>query len=165
MFQLRRWSKHAPYDLVINPGLQETLAWMLGVFEGLDYGGKLVSTSHDFQTTAGAHTPDQQPFLVYKDPLVKITSRYDGIPLPRVETMGGVRVTMSDEEQFRSDRFRNMDSPQFQGGHTESAYNFDISFHERLYSMRLVEFHRVDQKVMSRDLIPYLIHQHGILKV
>ncbi|KAL3326045.1 hypothetical protein AABB24_036983 [Solanum stoloniferum] len=51
---------------------------------------------------------------------------------------------MTHEEHKMFERFRKMDPPQFNGGHGKDAYEFLISFHERLHNLGLVEARRVD---------------------
>ncbi|MUG03823.1 hypothetical protein ECC01_23010, partial [Bacillus tequilensis] len=128
--------------------LQDTLARMLGILEGMAQAGALLVTSDGSQTRVAGQTPDP---IVAPDsqtprtqPAAAVAPRLDSIEFPDMTSHLVNRPSMSIDEQKMFGRFRLINPPTYTGDLAEDAYEFIVSCHERLHNLGLVESHGVD---------------------
>ncbi|XP_015075424.1 uncharacterized protein LOC107019433 [Solanum pennellii] len=135
-------------NTISTPVLENTLARMLGLLEGMDQAGALPVTSDGSHTRVGGQNPDP---IVAPDsqtprtqPATTVAPRLDGTKFPDIASHLAKRPSMSIGEQKMFGRFRLMNPPTFIGDLTEDAYEFIVSCHERLHNLGLWECHGVD---------------------
>ncbi|XP_069151997.1 uncharacterized protein [Solanum lycopersicum] len=128
--------------------LQDTLARMLGVLEGMAQTRAFPVTFDDSQIRVGGQTldpivaPDSQtPNTLLA---VFVAPRLDSMEFPNITSHLANRPSMTIDEQKMFGSFRLMNPPTYIGDLTEDAYEFIVSCHERLYNLGLVESHGVE---------------------
>ncbi|XP_015081327.1 uncharacterized protein LOC107024922 [Solanum pennellii] len=133
--------------LLSPPVLQDTLARMLGILEGMSQAGALPVTSDGSQTRFGGQTPDP---IVAPDsqtprtqPAAAVAPRLDSMEFPDMTSHLVNRPSMTIDEQKMFGRFRLMNPPTYTGDLAEDAYEFIVSCHARLHNLGLVESHGV----------------------
>ena len=138
----------APTSTIVPPVLQDTLARMLGILEGMAQAGALPVTSDGSQTRVGGQTPDP---IVAPDsqtprtqPAAAVAPRLDSMEFPDMTSHLVNRPSMTIDEQKMFGRFRLMNPPTYTGDLAEDAYEFIVSCHGRLHNLGLVESHGVD---------------------
>ena len=132
----------APTSTIVPPVLQDTLARMLGILEGMAQAGALPVTSDGSQTRVGGQTPDP---IVAPDsqtprtqPAAAVAPRLDSMEFPDMTSHLVNRPSMTIDEQKMFGRFRLMNPPTYTGDLAEDAYEFIVSCHERLHNLGLV---------------------------
>ncbi|XP_069148227.1 uncharacterized protein [Solanum lycopersicum] len=138
----------APTSTIVPLVLQDTLARMLGILEGMAQAGALPVTSDGSQTRVGGQTPDP---IVAPDsqtprtqPAVAVAPRLDSMEFPYITSHLVNRPSMTIDEQKMFGRFRQMNPPTYTCNLAKDAYEFIVSCHERLHNLGLVESHGVD---------------------
>ncbi|XP_015075330.1 uncharacterized protein LOC107019314 [Solanum pennellii] len=142
-----------PPSTIVTPVLQDILARMLGLLEGMAHAGALPVTSDGSQTRVEGQTPDlivapnsQTPRT---QPAAAVAPRLDSMEFSDIASHLANKPSMTVDEQKMFGRFRLMNHPTYTGELTEDAYEFIVSFHERLHNLGLVEFHGVDHIVFQ----------------
>ncbi|XP_015084222.1 uncharacterized protein LOC107027624 [Solanum pennellii] len=133
--------------LLPPPVLQDTLARMLGILEGMAQAGALPVTSDGSQTRVGGQTPDpivapdsQTPMT---QPPAAVAPHLDSMEFPDMTSHLVNRHSMTIDEQKMFGRFRLMNPPTYTGDLAEDAYEYIVSCHKRLHNLGLVESHGV----------------------
>ena len=134
--------------------LEDTLAHMLGILEGMALAGALPVTSDGSQTRVGGQTPDPMvspDSIVAPDsqtprtqPAAVVAPRLDSMEFPDMTSHLENRPSITIDEQKMFWRFRLMNPPTYTGDLVKDAYEFIVSCHERLHNLGLVESRGVD---------------------
>ncbi|XP_069152883.1 uncharacterized protein [Solanum lycopersicum] len=104
---------------IATPVLQDTLARMLGILEGMAQAGAL-------------------------PPAAAVAPRLNSMKFPDIASHLANIPSMTIDKQKMLGRFRLMNHLTYTGDLTEDAYEFIFSCHERLHNLGLVESHGVD---------------------
>ncbi|XP_015081239.1 uncharacterized protein LOC107024791 [Solanum pennellii] len=120
----------SPRSSIVTPMLQDTLARILGLLEGMAQPGALPVTFDGSQTRVGGQTPDPIVALDSQtprpQPAAVVAPRLDSMEFPDIASHLANRPSMTIDEQKMFVRFRLMNPPTYTGDLTEDAYEFIV---------------------------------------
>ncbi|XP_015075341.1 uncharacterized protein LOC107019330 [Solanum pennellii] len=107
----------APPSTIVTPVLQDTLARMLGIQEGMAQVGALPVTSDGSQTHVGGQTSDPIVALdsqtLRTQPAAVVAPRFDSMEFTDIASHLANRISMTIDQQNKFGRFRLMNPPTY----------------------------------------------------
>ncbi|XP_049378050.1 uncharacterized protein LOC125842778 [Solanum stenotomum] len=109
----------APPSMIATPVLQDSLARMLGLLEGMTQAGTLPVTSDASQTCVGGQTLNPMVALDSQTPRTQpaaaVAPHLDSMEFPSIASHMANRPSMTIDEQKMFGRFRLMNPPTYTG--------------------------------------------------